>query len=81
MAKQVHGPFGSWLREWRRDNRYSLQQFAEKSGLSKVALFELEHGKTFNPRRSTIMAISKATGIAFTKVAILAATQKMQEPA
>lgn len=79
MAKQAHGQFGSWLREWRKDNRYSLQQFAELSGLSKVAVFELEHGKTFNPRLSTIMAISKATGIAFTKVALLAATQKMQE--
>ncbi|WP_313033673.1 helix-turn-helix domain-containing protein [Stenotrophomonas acidaminiphila] len=81
MAKPATGQFGQWLRQWRRDNRYSLDQFAKLSGVSKVALFELEHGRTFNPRLATLMAISKATKVAFTRVAMLAALQKMQEGA
>lgn len=79
MAKPATGQFGKWLRQWRKENRHSLGSFADLSGISKVALFELEHGKTFNPRLTTLMSISKATKVAFTKVAMLAALQKMQE--
>lgn len=81
MTKAATGPFGQWLRKWRKENRYSLSKFAQLSGVSPVAIFELEHGKSFNPRLTTLMAISKATGIAFTKVSLLAATQKLQEQA
>lgn len=42
-------------------------------------MWELEQGATFNPSLETLMAISKHTGVAFTKVALLAATQKLQE--
>ncbi|CBA14718.1 hypothetical protein XALC_0172 [Xanthomonas albilineans GPE PC73] len=44
-----------------------------------MTLFDLERGRMFNPRLSTLMAISKATKTAFTKIASLAATQRLQQ--
>nr|WP_308006510.1 helix-turn-helix transcriptional regulator [Xanthomonas albilineans] len=79
MAKPATGAFGQWLRAWRKHERYSIAEFADLSGMSKVAVFDLERGRTFNPRLSTLMAISKATKTAFTRIALLAATQKLQE--
>jgi transcriptional regulator with XRE-family HTH domain len=78
MAKP-DGPFGQWLRQWRKDNRWTISGFAGLIGMSKSYVWELEHGVTFNPSLETLMAISKHTGTAFTKVALLAATQKLQE--
>ncbi|WP_080931539.1 helix-turn-helix domain-containing protein [Xanthomonas albilineans] len=79
MAKPATGAFGQWLRAWRKRERYSLAEFAALSGISKVTLFDLERGRMFNPRLSTLMAISKATKTAFTKIASLAATQRLQQ--
>jgi transcriptional regulator with XRE-family HTH domain len=77
MAKAPSGPFGAWLREWRKANRHSLASFAAEAGLTKGHAWELERGHDFNPTLATLMAISKATNTAFTRVAMLAAQQKM----
>lgn len=77
MAKPASGPFGSWLREWRKANRHSLASFAAEAGLTKGHAWELERGHDFNPTLATLMAISRATNTTFTRVAILAAKQKM----
>ncbi|MCW0370232.1 helix-turn-helix domain-containing protein [Xanthomonas sacchari] len=79
MPKPASIIFSEWLRSWRKANRYSLDQFAQLSGVSKVALFELERGTTLNPRLTTLMAISKATGTAVSKIAAMCASQKLQE--
>jgi len=69
-------PFGQWLRTWRKDNRYSLTEFSDLSGVSRTALFELEHGSSFNPTLHTLVAISKATKTRFSRVAQLAYDQQ-----
>lgn len=78
MASPV-GPFGQWLRQWRKENRWTISGFANEAGMSKSYMWELEQGIKFNPSLETLMAISKHTGTAFTKIALLAATQKLQE--
>lgn len=79
MANKAKGEFGFWLRGWRKENRWSITAFAKLIGMSKSYIWELETGKEFNPSLSTLMKISAATGTAFTRVAVLAATQKRNE--
>lgn len=80
MTKPAVGPFGGWLREWRTANRYSLAEFGALAGITKGYAWELEQGRQTNPSLATLMAISKATNTPFTRVAILAAQQRLQEP-
>ena len=79
MGSRQLGPFGQWLREWRKANRWSISAFAGQVGMSKSYLWELEQGRDFNPSLETLMTISRETGVAFTRVALLAATQKLQD--
>lgn len=79
MTRPAVGPFGSWLREWRKAHRYSLAEFGTLAGLTKGYAWELEQGRQTNPSLATLMAIAKATNTAFTRVAILAAQQRLQQ--
>ena len=74
--KPAVGPLGQWLRTWRKTNRYSMGAFSELSGVAKAQVFGLEHGTEFNPRLSTLMAISKATVTPIEQVARMAALQR-----
>lgn len=78
MTKPAFGPFGSWLRDWRKANRYSLAEFGGLAGLTKAYVWEIEKGRQSNPSLATLMAIAKATNTPFTRVAILAAQQRQQ---
>lgn len=80
MAKPATGPFGAWLRQWRKANRHTLATFAAEAKLTKSYVWELERAKdfNFNPSLATLMAISKATNTAFTRVALIAAQQRME---
>jgi transcriptional regulator with XRE-family HTH domain len=41
----------------------SIKEFAHKCGLSHVAIFQLEKGKTLQPHKSTLMKIAMPFGV------------------
>lgn len=69
-------PLGRHVRAYRTFHRYSLAQFAEVSGLSKVALYEIETKARPNPRLDTLVAIARGTKTALSRIANLAAQSR-----
>lgn len=60
----VVSEFGVWLAEERSKRRWSVPQLAKITGLSSVALYMIESGRTANPRAETRQRISIALGAA-----------------
>lgn len=76
--KGTGGVLGAWIRQWRKDNRYTIGGLSDLSGISKAQLWELEKIPVLNPRLKTLMSLSKATGTPFTKIVLLAAQQALE---
>jgi transcriptional regulator with XRE-family HTH domain len=53
---------GSRIRDLRLYYKLSVKEFASKSGLSHVAIFHLENGRTVNPHKSSLLRIAQAFG-------------------
>ncbi|MCG3166619.1 MAG: hypothetical protein POELPBGB_02399 [Bacteroidia bacterium] len=62
--------FGLKLRQLRQDNKLSLVELSEKSGLSVSYLNEIEKGKKY-PKAEKIAAISAALGVSYDKLVSL----------
>ena len=56
------------LRIAREERNLTLNELAEKSGVSAVSITNIEHGKITNPRLSTKQALSKALLIPIPKL-------------
>ncbi len=56
--------FGLKLKTLRQKNNWSLQEFSDKTGLSKSYLNEIEHGKKY-PKHDKILVIAEALGCEF----------------
>ena len=52
--------FGRWLERSRTDAGLSVPELAEKSGVSNVAIYNIEAGKSRNPRESTRRKLERA---------------------
>lgn len=50
------------IKDLRLYYKLSVKEFALKSGLSHVAIFHLENGRTANPHRSSLLRIANAFG-------------------
>lgn len=63
-AALSEGPaaFGAWLSKTRALRQMTVPELAERSGVSAVAIYNLEGGRTTNPRRQTQASLSKALG-------------------
>ncbi|HEV2374249.1 MAG TPA: helix-turn-helix transcriptional regulator [Streptosporangiaceae bacterium] len=55
--------FGDRLRQCRRDAELSLEQLAERSGMSVRAISDMERGRTGRPRRSSVELLAWALGV------------------
>lgn len=53
---------GTRIRQLRLYYKLSVKEFASKSGLSHVAIFHLENGRTANPHKSSLIRIANAFG-------------------
>jgi transcriptional regulator with XRE-family HTH domain len=53
---------GQRLRQLRAHYNLSVKEFAVKCGLSHVAIFQMENGKTLKPHKSTLLRISAIFG-------------------
>lgn len=65
----------------RSNANLTLQQLADRAGLAKTHIWEIEQGKTFNPTVSSCAALAKALGISFEVVchAALVSYKRAQE--
>lgn len=61
--EQPVNPFGEWLRTARKERSWSRADLADRSGVSHMAIWNLENGRTSNPQRSTRARLEKALGI------------------
>lgn len=66
-------PLGQHVRKYRKANRWSLSAFADKHGMSKSYLWELENGSLMNPTLEVLMKIAAGTETTLARVATLAA--------
>jgi len=80
MTKNLESlsPLGQHIRQYRRANRYTLQQLGDVAGISKAQLWELETAPSPNPRLSTLVAVARATSTTLARVATLAAAPGVQ---
>ncbi len=80
MAKTLDEltPIGRHIRAYRKANRYSLQELADVMGMSKVQLWEIETNPNPNPRLDTLVALSKGTKTALSRIANMAAQSRSQ---
>jgi transcriptional regulator with XRE-family HTH domain len=53
---------GAWLNRHRLEQNLSVPELATKSGLSAVALYNIESGRSENPQRKTVAKLEKALG-------------------
>jgi len=52
--------FGAWLRRAREDAHMSVQELSEESGVSLVGIYNIEQGKSLNPRTETKVKLANA---------------------
>jgi transcriptional regulator with XRE-family HTH domain len=55
-------PFGAWLNRTRLESGMSVPELASASDVSSPQLYNIESGRTPNPRKETVARIAKALG-------------------
>lgn len=53
---------GAWLNRHRREQNISVAELAIKAGLSAVAVYNIESGRSQNPQRKTVAKLETALG-------------------
>ena len=61
-ASAETGAFGQWLRRTRIDRALSVSDLSQVSGVSLPSIYNIETGKTPNPRQQTRARLEKALG-------------------
>lgn len=54
---------GAWLNKHRLATNLSVPELATKSGLSPVAIYNIESGQSQNPQKTTVDKLEKALGV------------------
>ena len=54
---------GTWLNKHRLKQGFSVPELAHKAGLSAVAVYAIESGRSQNPQRKTVAKLEQALGI------------------
>lgn len=68
------------LGETRKQRQLSLQAVADRAGLSKAHIWELEQGRSTNPTISAAVAIASALGVSLDYLCGLSTTQPNLHP-
>lgn len=71
-------PLGRHLREYRKRNRYSMEELATEAGLTKSYWWEIESTRGANPTVVVMMKLAKVTQTSLARVATLAAQEHME---
>jgi transcriptional regulator with XRE-family HTH domain len=56
----VSSPFAAWLTKTRLEKKLSIPEIAEKAGLSEAAIYNIEAGRSTNPRAETVRKLERA---------------------
>jgi transcriptional regulator with XRE-family HTH domain len=67
MAKQH---LGQHVRALREAKAFTQEELAERSGLHRVYLAQLESGRNHNPRLDTLRRLAKALGVSVADLVI-----------
>lgn len=63
--------FGDFLRKYRKENKYSLREMSDKTGISFSHLSKIERGE-YNPSKNTVEIISNKLNLDENKLLIMA---------
>ncbi|MBL8676417.1 MAG: helix-turn-helix transcriptional regulator [Alphaproteobacteria bacterium] len=69
MARETAKKVASFLKEMREKKNVSQDKLSFETGISKVAIQNLEWGKTKNPKLHTLLDLCKALNVSFSDLA------------
>ena len=75
------GPFGALLRQQRRASGLSQKELAERAGLSRRGISDLERGERRTPYPATVRRLAEALGLEGSQRAALLSASRQQTPA
>lgn len=58
----ISSPIAAWLIKTRLEKGFSIPEIAEKSGLSEASVYNIEAGRSSNPRAETVRKLEHALG-------------------
>jgi transcriptional regulator with XRE-family HTH domain len=59
-AIEAPSAIGAWLNRHRLERNFSVPELASKAGLSALAIYNIESGRSQNPQRTTVAKLEKA---------------------
>src|SRR5262249_41237635 len=62
VSEDPEASYGDWLREARLAQELSRKELAAKVGISQIQVYNIETGRTLNPRERTRRALEKVLG-------------------
>lgn len=62
-SRPTHKLNGLLVKMLREQMKYNISEFAVIAGISRKALWNIENGRTPNPRLATLGALSQALGV------------------
>lgn len=69
IGRTAHLSMSKMIAEERKRLDLSLQQVADRAGITKSHMWELEQGRAVNPTIATVNGLAKALGIPFVELA------------
>ena len=75
------GPFGALLRQQRQASGLSQKELAERAGLSRRGISDLERGERRTPYPATVRRLAEALGLEGSERAALLSASRQQAPA
>lgn len=68
-AEEITTNISKTVKELRLARRYSLQELADRTGITKTHVWTIEQGKAANPSISTCVSLAGALGVSFEHLA------------
>lgn len=62
-AAKIAENIAASVKRLRAERGYSLDEVAARSGLTKSHVWEIEHGRSFNPTITTCIGLARALGV------------------
>lgn len=71
-APVLRGSLAARIKQLRSDLRLSLQEVADRAGITKSHAWEIEQGRAVNPTVQTVHGLASALGVDFADLALAA---------
>lgn len=72
MSQEIQKEFGDYLRRLRKERNLSINELAEKSGISNAQISRLENGERGIPKPETIQKIAEALEVPYEEMMVVA---------